>query len=94
MVREVTSVSNTISRDVDLWVDIILQGYIIEFEVKAIASYSEAERKIFQGPQRRYLLSVVGLSPLLQSRNGFLPSIGRKGRVPVRMEEQKEINRK
>ena len=50
MVRKVTSVSNCSSRDVDFWVDSILQGYITEFIVEAITSYSEAERNFFQGP--------------------------------------------
>ena len=36
-------------------------------------------------------MSVVGISPQLQSKNDSLPSIGWKGSVPVRMEEQKEI---
>ena len=58
LVREVTSVSNTISRAVDFWVNIILQGYITELAVEAITSYSEAERKFFQGPWRRYVLSI------------------------------------
>ena len=39
LVREVTNVSNTISRDVDFWVDSILQGYINEFAVDTITSY-------------------------------------------------------
>ena len=58
LVHEITNVSNTISRVVDFWVDSILQGYITEFVVDTITSYSEAERNFFQGPQRRYLLSI------------------------------------
>ena len=50
LVHEVTSVSNPISRAVDFWVDSILQGYITEFAVDNITSYSEVERKYFQGP--------------------------------------------
>ena len=51
--HEVTGVSNTISRVVDFWVDSILQGYITKFEIKAINSYSEAERNFFQGPRKK-----------------------------------------
>ena len=58
MVHEVTTVSNTISRAVDFWVDNILQGYITEIVVDTITSYSEVERKFFQGPQRRYLFYI------------------------------------
>ena len=46
-VHEVTTVSNPISRAVDFWVDNILQGYITEFAVDTITSYSEAERYFF-----------------------------------------------
>ena len=51
LVREVTNVSNTISRDVDFWVDSILQGYITEFVVDTITSYSEAERNFSKDPE-------------------------------------------
>ena len=43
MVQEITSVSNAISRAVDFWVDSILQGYITEFAIDTITSYSEAK---------------------------------------------------
>ena len=38
LVREVTSVSNPISRAVYFWVDSMLQGYITEFVVDTITS--------------------------------------------------------
>ena len=50
LVCEVTSVSNTIFRAVDFWVDSILQGYITEFEVDTITSYRKAKRNVFRGP--------------------------------------------
>ena len=72
MVREVTSVSNTISRAVDFWVDSILQGYITEFAVDTITSYSEAERNFFQGPRRRYLLRISTWIKMLAYEKGIL----------------------
>ena len=72
MVREVTSVSNTISRAVDFWVDIILQGYMTEFVVDTITSYSEAKRKFFQGPGRRYLLCISTWIKMLSYEKGIL----------------------
>ena len=48
LVHEVTSVSNTISRAIDFWVDSILQGYITEFAVDTITSYTESEIIFFQ----------------------------------------------
>ena len=58
LVREITSVSNPIYRVVDFWVDGILQGYITEFAIETIIAYSEAKRNFFEGPRRRYLLSI------------------------------------
>ena len=72
LVQEVTNVSNVVSRAVDFWVDSILQGYITEFAVDTITSYSEAERNFFQGPQRRYLLSISTWTKLLAYEKDLL----------------------
>ena len=72
LVHKVTSVSNTISRDVDFWVNSILQGYITFFIVEDITSYSEAERIFFQGTQRRYLLSFSTWIKMLIYEKGIL----------------------
>ena len=72
MVHEVTSVSNPISRAVDFWVDSILQGYITKFTVDTITSYSEAEINFFQGPHRRYFLSISTWIKMLIYENGIL----------------------
>ena len=36
----------------------ILEGYIIEFVVDTIRSYSDVEREFFKGPRGRFLLSL------------------------------------
>ena len=72
MIREITSVSNPISRDVDFWVDNILQGYITEFAVETITSYSEAKIIFFQGPRSRYLLSINTWIKMLVYEKGIL----------------------
>ena len=72
LVREVTIVSNTISRVVYFWVDSILQGYITEFAVDTITSYSEAERIFFQGPRRRYFLCISTWIKMLAYEKGIL----------------------
>ena len=46
------------SRDIYFLVDRIMQGYITKFDVDTITSHSEEERKCFQGPYGRYLLSL------------------------------------
>ena len=72
LVCEVTSVSNSISRASDFWVDSILQGYITEFAVDTITSYSEAEINFFQGPRKRYLLSICIWIKMLIYEKGIL----------------------
>ena len=72
MVCEVASVSHAISRYVDFWVDSILQGYITKFTVESMTSYSEAERNFFQGPRRRYLLSISTWIKMLVYEKGIL----------------------
>ena len=47
LIRELAIVSNPISRAIDFWFDSILKGYITEFAVETITSYSEAERNFF-----------------------------------------------
>ena len=48
-------IRNLISRVVDLWVNCILEEYIIDIVVDIIKLYSETEREFFQGPRGRYL---------------------------------------
>ena len=74
MIHEVTNVSNPISRDVNFWLDSILQGYINKFAVETITSYSEAEINFFQGPRRRYLLSIKTWIKMLVYEKGILQS--------------------
>ena len=72
LIHEPTSVSNSISSVVDFWVDSILRGYITKFEVETITSYSEAQRIFFQGPRRRYLLSINTWIKMLIYEKGIL----------------------
>ena len=72
LVHEITNVSKPISRAVDFWVDSILQGYITMFVVEMITSYNEAEIKNFQGPQRRYMLSINTRIKMLIYEKGIL----------------------
>ena len=72
LVHEVTSVSNPISRAIDFLVNIIFQGYITDFSIETITSYSEAERIFFQGPHGRYLLSINTWIKMLVYEKGIL----------------------
>ena len=48
MIERLEGVSNPVLRDVDFWIDSILEGYITEFVVNTIISYSEEERIFFK----------------------------------------------
>ena len=43
-------VDNSISQAVDYWIARILEGFMTEFVIDQIKSYSEAERHFFKGP--------------------------------------------
>ena len=58
MIEQLKRVRNPMSRDVDFWIDNILEGYITEFFVDTITSHSEVERNFFQGPRGIYVLSL------------------------------------
>ena len=49
LIERLKRINNPISRVVYLWVDSIIEGYITEFVVNKVTSYSEAERIFFQG---------------------------------------------
>ena len=70
MTQEVAQVSNPISRVVDFWIDSRLEGYVTDFVVEAITSYSEAERHFFQGG--RYLMSINLWIKMLLYEKGIL----------------------
>ena len=65
-------VSNPISRAVDFWIDSILEGYVTEFVVEAITSYSKVERNFFQGPRGRFLMSINLCIKMLLCEKGIL----------------------
>jgi hypothetical protein len=58
LVKQLNSVSNPTTRAVDFWLDSVLGGYVTEFVVDCIQSYSVAERKNFKGLHRRFLKSL------------------------------------
>jgi hypothetical protein len=43
------------SRAVDHWFDSTIGGYITEFSIDRVESYSQAERYFFKGPRGKFL---------------------------------------
>ena len=72
LIQQLKRVSNPISRVVDFWVDNILEGYINEFVVDTITSYSEAKINFVHGPQGRYLTSLKTWINMLVCEKGIL----------------------
>jgi hypothetical protein len=54
LIKKVKRFDNTISLVVDHWFDSTIGGYITEFVVDRVESYSQAERYFFKGPQGKF----------------------------------------
>jgi hypothetical protein len=55
LIKKVKRVDNVMSREVDHWFDSTIGGYITEFVVDRVESYSQAERYFFKGPRGKFL---------------------------------------
>jgi hypothetical protein len=55
LIKKVERVDNTMSRAVDHWFDNIIGGYITEFVVDRVESYSQEERYFFKVPRGKFL---------------------------------------
>jgi hypothetical protein len=55
LIKKVKRINNVVSRVVDLWFDNIIGGYITEFPIDRVESYSQAERYFFKGPRGNFL---------------------------------------
>ena len=72
MIQQLQEVENRASRAIEMWLDIILEGYITEFVVNIVKSYSDAEREFFKGPRGRFLLSLQLSIKMLICEKGIL----------------------
>ena len=72
MIQALQETSNKASQVFEVRLDSILEGYIIEFVVDTIKSFSEAERDFFSGPRGRFLLSLQLSIKQLVSEKGIL----------------------
>ena len=65
-------VDNKAARVVEVCIDSILEGYIIEFTVDTVKSYSDAERELFNRPRGRFLSSLQLSIKMLIYEKGIL----------------------
>jgi hypothetical protein len=70
LIQKVKRVDNVISRAVDHWFDSTIGGYITEFFVDKVESYSQAERYFFKGLGGKFLQFLkLRLKMLLHEKN-------------------------
>jgi hypothetical protein len=55
LIKKVKRVDNAMERVVDHWFDSTIGGYITEFVVDRVESYSQAKRYCFKGPIGKFL---------------------------------------
>jgi hypothetical protein len=55
LIKKVKRVDNDVSRAIDHWFDSTIGGYITEFVVDRVESYSQAERYLFKEPRGKFL---------------------------------------
>jgi len=65
-------VDNSIIRAIDYWIARILEGFVTEFTVDQLKSYSEAERHFFKGPRGKFLNSLSLWIKMLLCDHGIL----------------------
>ena len=65
-------VYNSISRAVDYWITRILEGFVTEFTIDQLKSYSEAKRHFFKGPRGKFLNSLSLWIKMLLCDHGIL----------------------
>ena len=53
MIKKVKRVDNVMEREVDHWFDSAIGGYITEFSIDKVVSYSQAKRYFFKGPKEK-----------------------------------------
>ena len=55
LIKKVKRVDNTVSRAINHWFDSTIGGYITEFSIDRVESYSQAKRYLFKGPRGKCL---------------------------------------
>jgi hypothetical protein len=70
LINKVKRVNNDVSRAVDLWFDSTIGGYITEFSIDKVESYSQAERYFFKGHRGKFLHFLkMRINMLLHEKN-------------------------
>jgi hypothetical protein len=71
-IAQLQQVNNKLMSVVDFWLESIVAGFITEFVVNTIKSYSEEEKYFLKGPRSRYIRSLYTSIKILQYNNGVM----------------------
>ena len=55
LIKKVKRVDNVVSRAVDHWFDSTIGGYITDFSIDKVESYSQEDIYFFKGPRGKFL---------------------------------------
>jgi hypothetical protein len=70
LINKIKRVDNVVSRVVDHWFDSTIGGYLTEFSIDRVESYSQAERYFFKGPRGNFLQFLkLRIKMLLHEKN-------------------------
>ena len=70
LIKKVNIVDNAMSRAIYHWFDSTIGGYIIEFYIDRVESYSQTKRYFFKGPRGKFLhLLKLKIKMLLHEKN-------------------------
>jgi hypothetical protein len=70
LIKKVKRVDNIVFRAVDPWFDSTIGGYITEFDIDRVESYSQAERYLLKGPRGKFLHFLkLNIKMLLHEKN-------------------------
>ena len=72
VIQRLKKTDNSISRVVDFWHNNLLEGFVTEFAVDTLKTYSEAERYFFKGYRSKYLNSLNLWIKMLLCKQGIL----------------------
>ena len=72
MIHELQETGNRALCTIEVWLDSILEGYIIEFVFDTNKSYSKAEREFFDRTIGRFLLLLQLSIKMLVCKKGIL----------------------
>jgi hypothetical protein len=71
-IEKLQQVNNKFTHVVDFWLDSVVAGFIIEFAVDTMKSYSAGEQEFLRGPRGRYIRSLYTSIKIMLYNKGVM----------------------